>query len=631
MKFRVWFWSSTLSLVAASGGLWLYARHPSSSATNAGTSPAPASANASADSAALARTPSAISRAGWEAGVEYLHTLDYRMHFGSTAADAAASPALEFHLRGQWKTTVSDVQGSHVVLAVEIANATLEAPGSVSALVETVKRALAQPLFVEFDGHGRALHAYVTPELEPMALGILRDLVTSLQFSTPEEPALRWRALELDPAGEYSAEYQERSDGQWSRQKTGYIRLAGTRGLSANADAQRPVIRSYRAEFAVDDWGRVARSTSAAEVATPLMGDTPEFLGTTRVELGFVSRARRTGALPRRPSGFVERSLTLDPADFKGSAQNADRSTVAGSSFEQILAGLDGLKPDDYQAASGVQHRLGALFRLDPSAIGKALAALNPQNAQAILGALGAAGTPEAQKALAAVATDSRRSAGERQSAVDAMFSLDEPRPEARKALTTLMNDPDPELKRNASYMLGIMSRRIAESEPGEAKAIASRLATDLASAQTAEERTRVLGALGNSGSPDAFQGISQSLASDDPVVRGASASALRFVPGAAADALVAKTITSDPNAGVRRAALMAASYRAYEPIASALESAAKVEPDPAVRVATVATLATLAKEDGQSLILLQWMAQHDADASVREQASKALQRAAAL
>jgi HEAT repeat protein len=629
MKLRIWLWSSTLALAAASGGIWLYASHASTPTVHAGTPPARASANVNEPT--LVGKASAISRAGWEAGVEYVHTLDYRMNFGSTDANAAASPALNFHLRSQWKTTVSEVRGSHVVVAIELANVTLEAPGGASAVVERVKGAFTQPLFVEFDEHGRALHAYVTPGLEPIALGILRDVVTSLQFTTPQEPALRWRALEFDPAGEYSAEYLARSDGQFSRQKTGYARLAGAHGLSAAGSAPRPVIRSYRAEFALDDWGRVTRSTSAAEVATPLMGDAPEFLGTTRIELGFVSRVHRTGELPRRPGTLMERSLTLEPADFKLSGQNADRSTVGGSSFEQILSELDGLKPDDYQAASGVQHRLGALFRLDPAAIPKALAALNPRNAQAILGALGDAATPEAQKALASVAADSRRSVGERQSAVDAMFSLDQPLPEARKALTTLLNDADPELKKNASYMLGIMSRRISESEPGEAKALVGRFTTDLASAPNSQERMRALGALGNSGSPDALQEISKSLTSNDPAVRGASASALRFVPGAEADALVAKTITSDPDAGVRRAALMAASYRAYEPIASALESAAKVERDPGVRVATVATLATLAKEDGQSLILLEWMAQHDADASVREQASKAVQRGAAL
>jgi HEAT repeat protein len=417
----------------------------------------------------------------------------------------------------------------------------------------------------------------------------------------------------------------------FNRKKLGYRRLAGARGLDADPRAPRPAIRAYRAEFALDDWGRVARAASSTEVATPLMGDAPEFQSTSRLELRFVSRARRSGELPRRPGTFVERSLTLDPSDFEVSAQNADRSAVGSASFEQILGGLEGLKADDYQGMSGVQHRLAALFRLDAKAIDKAFAALNPRNAHVILGALGAAATPEAQKALALVAADPRRSTGERQSAVDAMFSLERPLPEARKALATLMNDPDPELKKNASYMLGIMSRRIAESDPGEAKALVGRLAADLASATNVDDRVRVLGALGNSGSPDSFQGISRSLASDDPAVRGASASALRFVPGAAADALLAKTITSDPDPGVRRAALMAASYRAYESVAPALESAAKHESDPSVRVATVATLATLAKEDGQSLILLSWMAQHDADAGVREQASKALQRGAAL
>src|SRR5262249_10227382 len=138
-------------------------------------------------------------------------------------------------------------------------------------------------------------------------------------------------------------------------------------------------------------------------------------------------------------------------------------------------------------------------------------------------------------------------------------------------------------------------------------------------------------GSLGNSRSADVLPALSQSIGSEDPLVRASAAAALRFVPDPAADSMLAKAITTDENGDVRRAALMAAGFRSYEPLAPALAAVSKHDPDPRMRTEAVAALSNMAGHDSQSMLLLDWVAQHDADKSIRDQAKKALDSAAPM
>jgi HEAT repeat protein len=119
---------------------------------------------------------------------------------------------------------------------------------------------------------------------------------------------------------------------------------------------------------------------------------------------------------------------------------------------------------------------------------------------------------------------------------------------------------------------------------------------------------------------------ITQAFGSSDPAVRTAAAAALRFVPDPAADVLLSKAMTSDPEVTVRSAALMAAGYRAYDPLAQALETVAK-DPDAKLRGALVSALTQMAQHDSQALVLLDWIATNDPSDEIRSQARGVLGR----
>jgi len=336
-----------------------------------------------------------------------------------------------------------------------------------------------------------------------------------------------------------------------------------------------------------------------------------------------VSRARAGGATPSK-DGLVATSLSPNERDYAEAAESGDRGLVAGATVDSLLKELDPAKNDPAHTDQ-VKARLAALFRLDASAIATARARLNHANAQAILGALAATGSAEAQQALASVLTDPRCDVDERKAAVDAMLGLEHPTRQTGEALKESLASNDPELRNSASLMLGTVAGRLAADDPAAAHSLVQRLSQDYSGTNDPNEQLRVIGSLGNTRSADALPVITQSLGSQDPALRAGAAAALRLVPGTAADGLLANMITHESDPSVRSAALMAAGYRSYEPLAGALEAVAHGS-DSNARNALVSTLSNMATHDNQPLQLLGWMAEHDPDANVRAQAQGALQ-----
>jgi HEAT repeat protein len=564
----------------------------------------------------------ALSRSGWEPGVEYLSELDFRTSFGQTENDDPnAQRRLEFHLSGRWRTRVSGPVGDAVRVQLELQGARLESAGG--QIPEEVRSALAAPFFADYDGHGRAIRLHVRQGLDPTVLGVLRELVSATQFSTPEQPSRAWTAFETDIVGEYPVVYRAVGGGSFLRQKAKYSQVAGPHGLAA-AKTGAPVITAYVAKLGVDDWGRVATLNVLSSVKKPVVANGLAFESRTEISVRKVSRARDTSGLPLSIDGLVATTLTPGEVDFRNAANDSDRNLVNGADVRALLRDLTSATDDGARAA--VQARLAALFRIDPAAAAQARAQMGPGNARVVIGALGEAGTPEAQKALASVLADPHADVDARKEAVDAVLGLEHPTRETGEALKGLLASDDPELKNNASLAYGAVAGRLAESEPDAAHSMVTRIADDYAKAGEPEERLRILGSLGNTRSSDALPVLSQSLSSSDPAVRAGAAAALRFVPDARADSLLVSSITKETDPAVRGAALMAAGYRSFEPLADALTGIAKGD-DVGLRKQLVATLENMASRDGDSVGLLAWMAQNDPDSKVRAQAESALER----
>jgi HEAT repeat protein len=585
-----------------------------------GTASSPAT-SARSEHAPAPRAPRAPRvRLGWEPGVRYSQTIDLRVGLDMAEKAEEDSPAhFQLRLGGVLETWVSEARGSEVRVRLRIVEPTIEA--GTHAVPPEVVRAFATPFFVDYDVRGRALRLHLTPGLDRTVQGILRELVATAQLSTPELAADRWTAVESDTMGDYKADYQALGSTRVLRHKSGYVRIGARHDEGSQP---RPQILAYAAEFELDDWGRAKalRCTSRMRTAA---GDTGiVFDSRAELTLAMVSRSRDTGGLPLSAAELVVTPLVNDGQDAQDTASR-DRQLVAGTNVKALLSDLRETK-DDGQTASRVRHRLSLLFRFDEHTIASALAVLDDSNAATILGGLGAAGTPQAQKALRDVLRDARFSQVQREAAVDGTFALEQPSPETAAAIEALTRSSDPALKQSASLALGVATARMAEADPAAADGVVERVSREYSSATSSEDRIRLVGSLGNTRSGDALPALTNAMASDEPAVRTAAAAALRFVPDPAADVLLAKAMTSDPEPSVRSAALMAAGYRAYDPLAEAFQIVAK-DSDPNLRGALVATLAQMATHDGQALLLLEWLAANDPSNEVRAKAQGELSR----
>jgi HEAT repeat protein len=615
MKRRLIAISTACLLVTGAGAAAL---HYSGAVSALGRAASSLSTNARLEPSASNETVASFSRAGWEPGVAYAQTIDLSIGVGTRDKDTV-NQLFRLRLGGKLETLVSEVLGKEVRVRLRLVDAKLET-GDKSIPAEVV-RAFATPFFADYDERGRALRLHVPPDLDRTVRGILREIVSTTQLTTPEPAAARWSAVEADTTGDYKASYKTLSSTKIVRQKSGYVPAASQAGDKASQP--KPDIVAYGAEFQIDDWGRVKelKCTSHLNAAA---GETETFFeARAELTLKTVSRSRETQGLPVSIAGLVAISITSDRGDAEGT-KNLDRQLVAGADVKGILDGIT--KEKDGQTARP-RTRLEALFRLDPSAIKTALALLDEANAPTVLAALGGAGTAEAQNALRDVLRDERRSPAERLAAVDGAFGLENPTAETATTLEALTRSENPELKQNATLALGVTSARMAENDPTAAQGILQRLASDYTSAKSSDDRIRIVGGLGNTRSADSLATLTQAMASSDPAVRAAAAAALRFVPDPAADVLIAKAMTSDPDTNVRNAALLAAGYRAYDPLAQALATVSK-DADANIRGMLVTTLAQMAQEDGEALVLLDWIANNDPSTEIRSRAQGALGRA---
>jgi HEAT repeat protein len=563
-----------------------------------------------------------LSRAGWEPGALYAQTIDLKVGVGTNDQEEAGSGQhFQLRLGGKLETRVSEVRGSEVRVRLQLVEPKVEA--GTAAVPAEVLRAFATPFFADYDARGRALRLHVAAGLDRTVQGILREIVSTTQLTTSEPAAARWSAVESDTAGDYKAAYQALGATRILRQKSEYVRLASTGGNEGNKP--RLDIVAYSADFELDDWGRVKALKCTSKTNTTAGETGITFASGAELKLTTISRSRDTAGLPFSIAGLVATPIAPDASDTQDTT-TVDRQLAAGADVKGILEGLTEAK-DEGQTAAHARTRLAALFRLDPKAIKGALAMLDDANAPTILSGLGSAGTADAEKAVRDVLSDSRSSAAERHAAVDAVFGLEHPTAETAKALETLTGSDDPTLKQNASLALGVAASRLAEDDPETSAGVVQRLAAGYGSAPTSDEKIRIVGALGNARSSDSLKVLAQALASPDPAVRTAAAAALRFVADPAADGLLSKAMTSDPEISVRNAALMAAGYRAYDPLAQALETIAK-DPDAKLRGVLVSTLTQMAQHDSQSLVLLDWIATNDPSSEVRSQAQGALGRA---
>ena len=235
------------------------------------------------------------------------------------------------------------------------------------------------------------------------------------------------------------------------------------------------------------------------------------------------------------------------------------------------------------------------LYDADPGtdvidAIGARLAAnaANEEVANAYIDILGIIGTPQAQELINGVLGTSSIAAANisatttmttETQALLAMLSLDEPTDSTVETLEALSADDASEHQDTAIGVLGAAAHSLADSNPTKSQEIAASLTSQLEAADTEEEVTLYLDAVGNAGDPASLETVRGFFSDTEPSARSGSAiSITTFIRAAAFDAvrkmpgneveglLLAPLSDSEEDVVVQQAILNALADRATDP-----------------------------------------------------------------
>ena len=246
----------------------------------------------------------------------------------------------------------------------------------------------------------------------------------------------------------------------------------------------------------------------------------------------------------------------------------------------------------------GLPARIEALLRRDDDAVRAVLAFIRGEKAtKMIADALAASGTPASQDALCALARDVHLPAHVRAEAVSSLGLIKRPTAPTMTAVADLIRVGDPkraaaELVAPAMFLAGSVARAGRADHPAQAAAIEKIVLAEAARARGTDEVLDALAALGNLGSTAVLPRLRAAVAAGDARIRAAAIRALRLVPDAEADQLLAATLRRDHDATVRAAAIFAAGFRKLDPLVDAIADSAQRDPADYVRAGAVTLLA---------------------------------------
>lgn len=557
----------------------------------------------------------------WLVGRQYVHHVRVTSHVGDANA-AAPSPLMGFSGRLQSTVVDTDADGALVALHLdEVAAADVAMP----PLPAGDAKALSVDVFAQFDGQGRARALWVPADLARGALTVWRELVSTLQFATPDRDRAAWSAVEEDPTGEFAADYRATADPhRFEKSKRVYWRLATREGLTSPRDMTVWSEKSSMVYTLGDD--HIARSVASLnETRIDVPSFDRSFRSRTEASLTFAGQ-RTVTALRSRPSDYRRTTIYADAASLSGG-----RNVVADEpvrSLDELLAGIGRASQAGGAEEAALVAELERVFTTTPSAAGEAVRRLDARTGPAVLRALGRVQTPEAQRAICTVLSDGHASSELRRTAAMTLSNLRAPTDATVDALRALLaRESDASVLRPASFALGVAAQNLRTSSPELAAKLVNELATGLQPSADADTQVRALFSLGNTRHPDAIPYISRAFESSDPRVRGTAAMALRSMDEGAAEALLTSVAKGDGDGSVRSIALTALDNRPPERLLPFFQSVTRTEADPQVRTTAVGVVSHWFhdKANTDARAVLEWVAIHDQDASVRQQARTAL------
>jgi len=489
-----------------------------------------------------------------------------------------------------------------------------------------LERSIARPFYVERTEGGAARALRQEGDLDPLLAGLQRYLAAALAVTpAPAPTTARWTAREVDTAGACDAVY-ERAGGAVTRTRSGW---SPTRPRRADGPTARTTGAS-RASLVLDGGGAVesidARDALRSEVGDGMSARTETHLVARRGPDGDPLDASALRDHLARMGGLRVAALD-ESAESPAAAEARDRRLVAGASLATLRAALgDVAEGAPLSAATvGTIRRMTALFRLDPRAMEEAARAARdgarPAEVTAITAALTDLGTPEAQRALADLATSSRLPADLRAQAVTSLALAERPTRESLDALDRLATRDGPPEVRTAATLGEGAALHAARAAGASTDDVFTALAGRLARAADDGEAVLVLDALGNTGDPRVLPLAEGMLRHPSADVREAAACAARLVEGGDAVAFLTARMRERRDVAQRVGAVRALGFRPLEVFEAPLGELVRGDEALDVRSRAVAMLGARVRQSPLAAELLLHVAESEADADLRERA----------
>ena len=527
----------------------------------------------------------------------------WALNFRTRLEQTGGARPVEIALSGDWISTVVAVRTGEYDAELQLANLRLATPMSPTPAdqLQAFERRLQRPFWATYRGDGLLLAIHFYKDTDPGDRNLLQMIATECQFVSAAQGA-SWTVRERDGAGEYEAVYSR---------------------LDANTVTKRKVKYAAGTPIAIDQADTHIHLDGEAGITSLDSSFRAHIHQLTVITEAHLVGLRRN-AVPEPPVTWrvPTRTSSRSPigkhqVDPKLGRARLDGQLLEGRSTESLL----GASADPLQA-----DRLAALFRQRPEAASLAVEQLRKAGPSSlVMDALGTAGSRGAIQALAGIARDRTLPRVLRIDALSAFIQMQKPTVEAMRAPSALWEDPDRQVAAAARMGSGSLARAGRAIHPQEAANLDAALVARYQKAGEEGERVELLAAMGNSAAKLLEPAIEGALRDPKKALRAAAARALRLVPGAKVEGLLAATIAGDRDAEVRAAAIFAATFR--KPIGGTLRNALlRAATADSVEQVRTSAITLLGQQRGPQVEeTLRWIAAYDPITGVRHLAQETL------
>jgi hypothetical protein len=513
------------------------------------------------------------------------HRTTLELELTSNVRVSGMPAALDLQIKGDLQATALAVEGSSGTPAAafwfQMPAAQVSSRQATDADLTELRRALERGFVLELASTGPMIR------VPAEASEFLRNIALTLaaQLSLDEASATAFKKREQDSAGSYQAEYRLISPGRLTKRKLAYdtLQLAGTNTLGISVTLTPQVIN---AEGTLDFSDGALRELQYREELETKLLTSGQAVATTSLKLSRKSMAPLK-ALPRHRE--VAREMTeLRHSGARTPSEHAEllRARVGDFTFESALNELHSLtqpgapllvaNPEQESASARAAREqrlsqynrafsaLSAILSSDTDSVERAVAAAERSagDASFLIDALGAAESETAQHALLRLAESTTAPQSIRERASNGLGRLKHPSAEVVHALIRWTGEDSPR-GTAAIYALGTLARQVRERGQTQLVLQAARaLAEGLGRSDSTIRRVHFLRGIANSGDVSLLSSVRPLLEHSEPSIRGAAVEAVRLMPGAEADRVIAERLQREGDYSALRAAVNATKTR---------------------------------------------------------------------